>query len=63
MEIKKIEDTSMNLEVKGQGCWNDCYVGGYWSGKKAHRLMVAPIMMYPIAHRQISGVNTSLNKV
>lgn len=31
--------------------------------KKAHRLMVAPIMMYPIAHRQISGVNTSLNKV
>lgn len=35
MEIKKIEDTSMNLEVKGQGCWNDCYVGGYWSGKKS----------------------------
>ena len=35
MKIKKIEDTSMNLEVKGQGCWNDCYVGGYWSGKKS----------------------------
>ena len=31
--------------------------------KKAHRLMVAPIMMYQIAHRQISGVNTSINKV
>lgn len=29
MKIKKIEDTSMNLEVKGQGCWSDCYVGGY----------------------------------
>lgn len=35
MEIKKIKDTSMNLEVKGQGCWSDCYNGGYWSGKKS----------------------------
>lgn len=30
---KKIQDKSMNLDVKGQGtgCWNDCLVtSGYW---------------------------------
>lgn len=30
-KMKKIMDKSMNLDVKGQGCWDDCFVrSGYW---------------------------------
>lgn len=36
MKITKIEDKSLNLDVQGQGCWNDCYTGGYWE-KMANR--------------------------
>ncbi len=33
MKITKIEDTSLNLDVQGQGCWSDCYHGGHWELK------------------------------
>ncbi|MCR5541241.1 MAG: hypothetical protein K6F71_10580 [Ruminococcus sp.] len=33
MKIEKIEDKSLNLDVQGQGCWSDCYVGGHWEEK------------------------------
>lgn len=26
LEIKKIEDREENLDVQGQGCWDDCSV-------------------------------------
>ncbi|WDV47077.1 hypothetical protein PV797_05090 [Clostridiaceae bacterium M8S5] len=30
MKISKIKDTSLNLEIQGTGCWDDCYHGGHW---------------------------------
>lgn len=33
MKITKIEDKSLNLDVQGQGCWDDCYIGGHWESK------------------------------
>lgn len=33
MKITKIEDKSLNLDVQGQGCWSDCYIGGHWEAK------------------------------
>lgn len=30
LKITKIEDKSLNLDVQGQGCWNDCYIGAHW---------------------------------
>lgn len=30
VKITKIEDKSLNLDVQGQGCWGDCYIGGHW---------------------------------
>ena len=36
LKYKKIQDKSMNLDVKGQdrGCWDDCfYRSGYWERK------------------------------
>lgn len=31
LNIKKIQDKSLNLDVKGQGCWSDCLVHtGYY---------------------------------
>lgn len=29
----KITDKSLNLDVQGQSCWNDCYHPGSWSQK------------------------------
>jgi len=29
----KILDKSLNMDVQGQGCWSDCYIGGYWTNK------------------------------
>lgn len=33
MKITKIEDKSLNLDVQGQGCWNDCFIGAHWESK------------------------------
>ena len=30
LKISKIKDKSVNLEVRGQGCWDDCTVYGHW---------------------------------
>lgn len=30
LKIKKIKDKNVNLEVRGQGCWDDCTVYGHW---------------------------------
>lgn len=35
LKIKKIEDKSMNLDVQGQGCWSDCFIGGHWENKSS----------------------------
>lgn len=33
LKIEKIEDKSLNLDVQGQGCWSDCYIGAHWEEK------------------------------
>ncbi|MDR2044601.1 MAG: hypothetical protein LBQ15_09605 [Clostridium sp.] len=33
LEIQKIEDKSLNLDVQGQGCDDDCYIGAHWELK------------------------------
>lgn len=30
LSIKKVNDKTMNLDVQGEGCWSDCYIGAYW---------------------------------
>ncbi len=35
LEINKIKDKVDGLEVKGQGCGNDCKQG-YWSGNNSY---------------------------
>ena len=27
---QKVEDKSVNLDVQGQGCWDDCTIYGHW---------------------------------
>lgn len=35
LKIKKINDKSMNLDVQGEGCWDDCLeMGPHWELKK-----------------------------
>ena len=29
----QIKDKSLNLDVQGQGCTDDCYVAGHWELK------------------------------
>ncbi len=39
LKNKKIQDKSLNLDVKGQGtgCWDDCFLrSGYWERKTSH---------------------------
>jgi hypothetical protein len=33
LKIEKIEDKSLNLDVQGQGCHDDCYIGAHWELK------------------------------
>ncbi|SCX02050.1 hypothetical protein SAMN02910339_00336 [Lachnospiraceae bacterium YSD2013] len=33
LKIEKIEDKSLNLDVQGQGCWDDCFIGEHWEAK------------------------------
>lgn len=33
LKIEKIEDKSLNLDVQGQWCWDDCYIGAHWEFK------------------------------
>ena len=33
MKIEKIEDKSLNLDVQGQGCWNDCFIAAHYEQK------------------------------
>jgi hypothetical protein len=36
LQITKIEDKTLNLDVQGQGCWNDCFIGEHWELKTAN---------------------------
>lgn len=31
----RIEDKSLNMDVQGQGCWDDCAHQGYWITKSS----------------------------
>lgn len=33
LKIQKIADTSLNMDVQGQGCWDDCYIGAHWENQ------------------------------
>lgn len=35
VKMKKIKDKSINLDVKGQGCWNDCFHAAHWENNTA----------------------------
>lgn len=33
--IGKIKEKIEKVEVRGQGCWDDCYISGYWINRKS----------------------------
>lgn len=39
LKIDKIEDKSLNLDVQGQGCHDDCYIGAHWELKANYSTM------------------------
>lgn len=36
-KVQQIKDKSLNLEVQGQGCWDDCYIAGHWELRASSR--------------------------
>ena len=39
LKIEKIEDKSLNLDVQGQGCWDDCFISRHWEAKSDFNTM------------------------
>lgn len=33
--IGKIQEKIEKIEVRGQGCWDDCYVAGHWVNRSS----------------------------
>ncbi len=35
LTVKKITDKSLNLDIQGQGCWDDCFIAGHWENRSS----------------------------